>query len=376
MISIWEKNSFLKADIGIVGAGITGLSAAASLKEANPKLEVIVLEKGILPSGASTKNAGFACFGSVSELVGDIETIGKNETFRLVQNRIKGLNKTIKRLGKETIDLQMKSGYELLFNHEGGTIAKIEEVNELLYPLFDDPIYRLADKKIASFGLNNTRHLIENKYEGQLDTGKLMRSLWQYCVALGVRIHTGCHIRSIAHEDHEVAIDASPYLFKVAKVGLCTNGFTNELMKKPLDLTPGRGLVLGVVPEKPLKLEGTYHYEDGFYYFRDYYGKLIFGGGRNLDLSTETTTDFGINQEIKKKLLSDLEQIILPNQRFDIEMEWSGIMAFGPNKKPLITQIDDHIVAGVRLGGMGVAIGSLVGEEVAKSLTKKMGLNR
>ncbi len=41
-------------------------------------------------------------------------------------------------------------------------------------------------------------------------------------------------------------------------------------------------------------------------------------------------------------------------------------MAFGQTNEPIVKQISDHIVLGVRLGGMGIAIGSLVGEEVAK----------
>jgi glycine/D-amino acid oxidase-like deaminating enzyme len=63
MLSLWEKQSFLEYDVIVVGAGITGLSTAVSIKEKNPKISVLVVERGILPTGASTKNAGFACFG-------------------------------------------------------------------------------------------------------------------------------------------------------------------------------------------------------------------------------------------------------------------------------------------------------------------------
>ena len=61
MISIWEKESLLSYDAIVVGAGITGLSTAASLKELSPQLNILVLEKGTFPAGASTRNAGCAC---------------------------------------------------------------------------------------------------------------------------------------------------------------------------------------------------------------------------------------------------------------------------------------------------------------------------
>jgi len=38
----------------------------------NPNAKIIVIEKGMLPQGASTKNARFACFGTVSEILEDI----------------------------------------------------------------------------------------------------------------------------------------------------------------------------------------------------------------------------------------------------------------------------------------------------------------
>ncbi|MFZ4545731.1 MAG: FAD-dependent oxidoreductase, partial [Saprospiraceae bacterium] len=70
MLSYWEYESFFKdMDVAILGSGIVGLSAAISLKEKNPMLKVALIERSFLPYGASTRNAGFACFGSISELL-------------------------------------------------------------------------------------------------------------------------------------------------------------------------------------------------------------------------------------------------------------------------------------------------------------------
>lgn len=368
--SLWEKQSFLTCDVAIIGAGITGLSAAASLKEESPELDVIVLERGLLPSGASTKNAGFACFGSVSELLNDIASLGDNGAFELVQKRITGLNKTKERLGEDAIDLQINGGYELVFEKDSHILGQVEKVNQLLRPLFHDTIYQIANHKIRQFGFEEVASLIENKYEGQLDTGKLIKTLWSYCSSLGIRIHTSCEVTNIHQEDGGIVLECHNGSFSARKIGICTNAFSNDLLEKPVDQTPGRGMVLSIVPERPLQIRGTFHYEEGYYYFRDYYGKLIFGGGRNLDLAGEATKEFGISDRIKEKLIHDLQRFILPEEKFQIETEWSGIMAFGENKEPIIAQVSSNIVIGTRLGGMGVAIGSLVGEKVAKEILK------
>jgi L-2-hydroxyglutarate oxidase LhgO len=74
-LSYWEiKNWFSNVDFTIVGSGIVGLHTAIRLRERFPKAKIILLEKGALPQGASTKNAGFACFGSVSEIIDDLKT--------------------------------------------------------------------------------------------------------------------------------------------------------------------------------------------------------------------------------------------------------------------------------------------------------------
>jgi hypothetical protein len=40
-------------------------------------------------------------------------------------------------------------------------------------------------------------------------------------------------------------------------------------------------------------------------------------------------------------------------------------MGIGVHKNPIVQQLSNHVYCGVRMGGMGVAIGSLIGQEVA-----------
>ena len=110
MLSFWEKESFQNFDIIIVGAGIVGLSTAVSIKEKNQSLSVLIIEKGALPTGASTKNAGFSCFGSITEILYDLENTGEEETLKLIEQRYKGLNILTTRLGERNIDYQNNGG--------------------------------------------------------------------------------------------------------------------------------------------------------------------------------------------------------------------------------------------------------------------------
>ena len=112
--SYWElKEWFTNIDFTIVGSGIVGLNCAITLKKNHPKAKILILEKGILPQGASTKNAGFACFGSISEIIDDLNSHTEEEVFHLVQKRWEGLQLLRKNLGDTAIDFQQNKGFEL-----------------------------------------------------------------------------------------------------------------------------------------------------------------------------------------------------------------------------------------------------------------------
>lgn len=364
MVSLWEQQSFLEYDVIVVGAGISGLSTAASIKERRPTLRVLVIERGSLPSGASTKNAGFACFGSLTELLADLEEMSESQMTALVERRWSGLQKTISRLGESAIDLQKKKGYELI--NDLSVLDQIPRLNALLEPLFHQEIFSDQTSLLDGFGFGKTKGIICNDLEAQLDTGKLMERLWDYCSRLGVKIITGTQVNAIHNTGKFMLIDTPDHQFQATAAALCTNAFSQPLLPQKLELKPGRGQVMLIKPATSLPFEGTFHYDEGYFYFRDYHGYLLFGGGRNLDLANESTTEFGINEIINQRLIQDVKELILPGQKFEVLKSWSGIMAFGPNKTPIIQQLEPGLFAGIRLGGMGVAIGSLVGEELAE----------
>ena len=364
MISLWEKEVFESYDVIIIGAGITGLSTAASLKEKQPNLSVLILERGLLPTGASTKNAGFACFGSLTELISDESSMGEEAMLTLVDKRWRGLLKTRSRLGDKTVDFQQKGGYELIFDHQNYAMD-MEHINQMLRPIFSKQVFTNKSHQIGEMRFRGVEQLFFNSLEGQLHPGKMIEGLWQYCNSLGVRIITGA---LVTHLEDQLVIANLKQRYQAKSIVLCTNAFTSGLIDNfsPEEIRPGRGMVLAIRSDDKLPFEGTFHYDEGFYYFRDYNGLMIFGGGRNLDFQNETTTLFGINQMIKDKLLEDLKNHLLPESEFEIIHEWAGIMAFGATKQPIVRKLSTGHYVGVRLGGMGVAIGSQVGEELAQ----------
>jgi glycine/D-amino acid oxidase-like deaminating enzyme len=372
MLSYWEKQHFLQYDHIIIGSGIVGLSTALSIRERKPHASILVMERGILPTGASTKNAGFACIGSLTEILDDLRTMNEDEVLRLVELRMKGLEKLRKRLGDDTIGYAANGSYELISEHELSAIDEFYEVNDMLRPLLHRDAFSRADHMIKEFGFNTglVKHVLQNNAEGELDTGKMMKGLLRLCMESGIEIKTGAEVIRVLEEGNEVKVFidhkhlAQHITFSCRRLAICTNAFTNQLIPG-LDIHPGRGQVLITQPIPDLKIKGIFHFDKGYYYFREVDGRLLFGGGRNLDFEGEKTAILSYNELILADLLEKLDTMILPGTHYEIDYAWTGIMAFGSDKFPLVMPHSKNIFLGVRMGGMGIAMGSEVGERLA-----------
>ncbi len=365
-LSYWErKNWFTNIDFTVVGSGIVGLHAALHLRERFPKSKILVLEKGMLPQGASTKNAGFACFGSMSEILDDLKFHSEQEVIQLIKKRWDGLQLLRRNLGDEAIDFKPYGGYELFLKDEDASysdcLLRMSFVNEILKPLFKADVFC---KEIDRFNFRGIKeHLIFNPFEAQIDTGNMMQALLKKAIAHDILILNQQTVTAFNERNDEVEVALGDLSFKSKKLLFATNGFANQHTKA--EVTPARAQVLITEPILNLDIKGTFHIDKGYYYFRNFENRILFGGGRNLDFYGETTTEFGQTELIQNRLEQLLKEVILPNQEVKIEHRWSGIMGLGSSKNPIVSQLSEHVYCGVRLGGMGVAIGSLVGKELA-----------
>ncbi|MGM5469088.1 NAD(P)/FAD-dependent oxidoreductase [Flavobacteriaceae bacterium LMO-SS05] len=366
-LSYWEiKSWFTNVDYTIVGSGIVGLNCALDLKERFPKANILVLERGMLPQGASTKNAGFACFGSLSEIIEDLNSHTEDEVLQLIEKRVNGLQILRTMLGDKAINYQQFGGYEL-FDKNDETLfetclSKRETINSLLKPIFHNEVFLFKPNQLQFQNINN--QYVYNQFEGQIDTGKMMETLLLKVQSKGIKILNNINVESFSENKGSVTVKTDHFEFNTSKLLIATNGFARQLLEE--EVKPARAQVLITKPIKNLHLKGTFHLDKGFYYFRNIDDRILFGGGRNLDFKAEETTDMSLTERIQNKLEDLLKTIILPTTPFEIDHRWSGIMGVGNQKKAIVKQISNHVFCGVRLGGMGVAIGSLIGQELSR----------
>lgn len=355
-------------DFTIVGSGIVGLNCALYLRKRFPKAKILILEKGVLPQGASTKNAGFACFGSISEILADLKNHSEEEVVNLVRRRWDGIRLLRENLGDDKMDFRNYGGHELFLDtHKEEYINCLDqmgEVNNMLLPVFGQKAFKTLPN---TFNFKKIQqNYITNVLESQIDTGKMMKALLDLVRKNGMTILNSVCVRDFVDYTAHVSVKTDHFEFKTRKLLIATNGFASQLLSE--DIRPARAQVLITKPIKNLHIKGTFHMDEGYYYFRNVANQILFGGARNLDFDAEETTTFGETKLVQNQLETLLKEIILPDVPLEIDCSWSGIMGMGLQKRPIIKQLSNNVCCGVRLGGMGIAIGSLVGKELADIL--------
>ncbi len=363
--SFWEKELLNEEiDFLIIGAGIVGVTSAIFIKQENPSAKVIVLERNYPGLGASTKNAGFACYGSPTELLDDIEKNGEHHCSQLMRLRRQGFTILKSLVTDEQMDYHQKGSHEL-FENDDALLDKVLDRFEYLNQLASDA---MGEKEVFKKVKNNQFGLLSAQaiyapLEGQLNPALMMEALRKKATALGVMIQFG---RNIVEVNGPMVKTEDGHWINAKRTVVCTNGFARLLLEIE-NLQTVRNQVLISEPFEH-GLFGTYHMNEGYIYFREYKGRILIGGARDIDRNVETTQEFGEN----KMILNYLKNFVsnkLNLKEVSFTQHWSGILGVGPEKMPLIKQISPNLYVAVRMGGMGVAIGSAVGRKVSQLFT-------
>jgi gamma-glutamylputrescine oxidase len=380
LLSVWEKESFFApADIVIAGSGLVGLWSAYYLKKAAPSLSITIIERGIIPTGASTRNAGFACFGSLTELMADAQQMGEDKMLELVEMRCKGLKRIGKTFSDKKIGYERYGGYELIAGPGGIDTnelrSQIDWLNRRLKKIVrQQKTFRLQNEKIAAFGFAGIQQLVENRAEAQLHSGRLCQALLRRVQSMGVTVLNNIEITGFEKMNGHLVLHlahpgpAIPLQLTASQLLVCTNAFARQLLPQ-LDVSPARGQVLVTSAIDGLPFKGTFHFREGFYYFRNLGDRVLLGGARNIAFETENTEEMTITDAIQKELERFLRETILPGRQYTIEHRWSGIMGMGAGKMPILRPVNDHVFCAVRMSGMGVALAPVMGEKVAALMT-------
>ena len=378
----WEREHLLRtADVTIVGAGIVGMSTALHLRSQMPDAFIRIVERHPIAAGGSSRNAGFACFGSAGEWLDDLDTLGDQVLANLVRGRARGLGDLIDLLGESALGLQWSGGWELFRKEEQSLYEAAMEVlprlNALLTPVLsnalhglhsahaDQPALRHDPERANALGAAGTLHL---PWEGMLHTGQMVSAFHRALDRAGVQRLHGIQVQgwTRAPGGDGWTLQTNLGQLPTTQLALCTNGFTEQLLPG-LDVSAAPNRVLVLKSDADVLPQGTYHLDRGYLYMRTLRpGEILFGGGRHWGHELHQGDPDDTSAEWDAQLISAAREW-LPG-RLEVTHRWTGWLGVGQTRAPLIGTADVGLHYAVRMGGMGVAIGAGVGRELAQRI--------
>jgi glycine/D-amino acid oxidase-like deaminating enzyme len=282
-LSYWESSILLKPfDFIVLGAGLTGKQVALKIKKKVPSARVAVVDRSTFSYGASTRNAGFACFGSISEFIMDANDYGEPLLLDLINKRYKGIHQLISEFGAEQIGFQASGGYEMFENNDEfeSVISQLNHYN---------------DKLESVLGINQTFNVVENDsmrksyysksiynaHEGKLNSGMLNETIADKMHREGVIPLYGLNIESIGASNNGYTLMTNEGFELVTdQLIVCNNAFATELLPE-INVVPARGQIVLTKPIANLPFNGIFHADKGYIYYRTIDNRLLIGGGRN-----------------------------------------------------------------------------------------------
>tara|TARA_R110002124_G_scaffold280490_2_gene453790 strand:- start:28581 stop:29684 length:1104 start_codon:yes stop_codon:yes gene_type:complete len=358
--SFWEDELYNQNyDLIVVGAGLTGLSSAYFFKQDYPDAKILVLDRGFYPIGASTRNAGFACIGSVGELIADLEIESESVVKQRIKDRYEGLLLLRETLGDENIDYEPEGGWEIFTDSD--EFIKLREYVPKLNAWMEELI---GEKEVFEISTYLGIPAFFNRVEGMLHPGKMIKTLLNKCIQSGIEFRWNSEVSKLNTDLNEVAL-MNNHTFESDKLIVATNAFTQKILPEK-KIKPGRGYVFVTNEIATMEWKGTFHYNKGYVYFRNISeDRILIGGGRDVAYEEESTSEFGVNNSIKEYLIHFANEVMELPKGWEIEQEWSGIMGFTESKSYLLEEIGEHCLLAAGLSGMGVALGMNLGKKAA-----------
>ena len=362
------ENNF-EVDICIIGAGLTGVSAALNL--VNKGYSIAILEANNVGSGASGRNGGQLGIGMRKDQFFLEKKFGlelAKEFWNLGLESVKDVTDLI---SKYKIECALKPGIMHVGNNKNDYKYFLNEIDHM-DKIYNYTGYEYFDKKNIKNQVNSNLYysgmLTKDSYH--LNPLKLLNGLVSEIIKKGVKVFENTPVEKINDKGKTVEILTMSKKINASKVIVACNGYLDNLLGSVRNnFMPINNYVIATEPlgEKKAKdlIKQNCAVVDSRFMI-DYYRfsedwRLIFGGPETL------TSNFisDASNFVSKRMYKVFPQI----KNCKIDFAWGGTLAISVNRLPNFgTQMNNKLFFGHAYSGHGLALSVLGGKLIAEKI--------
>ena len=215
----------IKTDLVVIGAGYTGLWTAFLAKEADPSLEVVLLEAEEVAFGASGRNGGFVAASLTHGFENGLDHWPDElpALTKMGQENLEAIDETVRRLG---IDCDFLRSGELLVATEPYQIEKMCNLPEDAAPFGEKFVW--FDREQTRAMVNSPLYLgglYNHQGVAMVNPAQLAWGLRSACINLGVRLFERTPVQALEVDEKHIFVRTPYGRIQTKKVAIATNAF-------------------------------------------------------------------------------------------------------------------------------------------------------
>jgi gamma-glutamylputrescine oxidase len=356
-----------RADVCVIGAGFTGLSAALNLAEQG--MDVILLEAERVGFGASGRNGGLIGSGQRKDVVEMERQFGFERARQFWDFAEAAKTEIRERVEKHAIPCDLQYG-QVEGVHKKRYLGWPKEYAEVLAERYDYPHVRaLTREQSREFVATDT--FLEAMYDEQAMTVHPLNyalGLARAARDAGVRIFEGSRVTSYTRTDPATVRTESGSV-EASFIVLACNGYLGKLEPRVAGkIMPINNFMIATEPlgeERARKLiNGRFGVHDTRFvvnYFRlseDH--RLLYGGGENYRP--------GFPADIAAFVRPYMLELFPQMHDARIDYSWGGTLSVTVNRLPHVGQLPPNLFFAQGYSGHGVSISNFAGKIIAEAI--------
>lgn len=362
-----------RADVAVVGAGLTGLTAALELKARG--FDVVVLEARQVAWGASGRSGGQVIFGYGCEQAKLRRLVGAEEARRLFDWSLEGVKLIGDRCRAHAIDCDYVAGHA----HAAIKPRQVDELKAWQADLEQHCGYtgmQLHEGAAARALVASERYraLLVDPRSGHLHPLKYTRGLAHAALEAGVRLHEGTAITAIEDGTEVLLRSATGAQVRAPFAVLAGNAWLGRLQPalerrimpvgtyiaatEPLGAERAQALICQAIAVADINFVLDY-----FRLSADH--RLLFGGR----VSYSGVDPPALATRLRHRML----QVFPSLQHTAFSHVWGGLVDITMNRAPDFGRIGSHIYYAQGFSGHGIAATGLAGRVLAEAIAGQTG---